>query len=165
MLKLRRKSGPARSIEGKQIMKSILRSIAVVCLAAVVGLGLASVATAADAPLEISGAKTVDAAAVIDLVQSSDALVIIDNRKEADYNAGHIQGAVRLVDTDMTAPEVLAKVVPAKDTPVLFYCNGLKCGRAANATRHAVEWGYTNVHYYAKGMEEWRAEGLPVDIR
>lgn len=146
-------------------MKSILRSVAVVCLAAAVGLGLASIAHAADAPLEIAGAKTVDAAAVIDLVQADAALVIIDNRKEADYNAGHIQGAVHLVDTDITAPEVLAKVVPSKETPVLFYCNGLKCGRAANATRLAVEWGYGKVHYYAKGMEEWRAEGLPVDIR
>ncbi len=145
-------------------MKSILRSVAALCVAAVVSIGLMPAAHA-DAPLEIGGAKTVDAAAVIELVQSNASLVIVDTRKEADFNAGHIQGAVRLIDTDMTSPDVLAKVVPAKDTPVLFYCNGLKCGRAAAASKLAVEWGYSNVHYYAKGMEEWRAEGLPVDIR
>ncbi len=145
-------------------MKTILRSVAAACLAVVLSLGLNSAAQA-DAPLEIAGAKTVDAAAVIDLVQSNAALVILDNRKEADFNAGHIQGAKRLIDTDLTSPDVLAAVVPAKDTPVLFYCNGLKCGRAAAATALAVEWGYTNVYYYAKGMEEWRAEELPVDIR
>jgi rhodanese-related sulfurtransferase len=119
-------------------------------------------ALAQEAPLEIKGAKTLNADGVIALVQKTSNLVILDNRSAADYDAGHIEGAVRLIDTDMTDEGVLAKHVKAKNGPVLFYCNGLKCGRAAKATTKAVEWGYTNVHYYALGLEEWKQRKLPL---
>ncbi|MFW5641724.1 MAG: rhodanese-like domain-containing protein [Roseicyclus sp.] len=125
-------------------------------------LAVAAPASAADAPETIPGATTVDAEGVIDLIGSQPDLVILDNRREADYAAGHIEGAVRLIDTDITGPEVLAAQVPGLDTPVLFYCNGLSCGRAANAAEIAVGWGYTAVHYYALGMTEWNELGLPL---
>jgi rhodanese-related sulfurtransferase len=67
-----------------------------------------------------------------------------------------------LIDTDITDEVVLAKHVKAKNAPILFYCNGLKCGRAAKATEKAVGWGYTNVHYYALGLEEWKQRKLPL---
>lgn len=116
----------------------------------------------ADAPMEIAGANTVDAEGVIALITDVPDLVILDNRREADYAAGHIEGAIRLIDSDITGPEVLASVVASPDAPVLFYCNGLACGRAAAAVEMAVAWGYSNVHYYALGMDEWRALGLPL---
>jgi rhodanese-related sulfurtransferase len=124
--------------------------------------GLDSAARADGAPVEIKGATTVNADGVIDLVEKNAKLVILDNRSAADYEAGHIEGAVRLIDTDIVNEAVLAKHVKSKETPVLFYCNGLKCGRAAKATTKAVEWGYTKVHYYALGMEEWKQRSLPL---
>ena len=130
-------------------------------LAAACALSLASPVFAA-APMTIDGAATVDAEGVIALITDHADLVILDNRREADYAAGHIEGAIRLIDTDITGPDVLAGVVPGTDAPVLFYCNGLSCGRAANAVAMAVGWGYSNVHYYALGMEEWSALGLPL---
>lgn len=115
-----------------------------------------------EAPMQIDGATTVDAEGIFELVESKPELVILDNRREGDYEAGHIEGAVRLLDTDITDESVLAEAVPSKDTPVLFYCNGLSCGRAANAVEKAVEWGYSDVYYYALGMTEWNEQGLPV---
>lgn len=129
--------------------------------AALVGLTLGLSGARADAPMSIAGATTVDAKAIIALMESKPDLVIIDNRRAEDYANGFIEGAVRVLDTDMTEA-VLASHVKTKATPVLFYCNGVKCGRAAKATEMAVRWGYTQVHYYALGMEEWRALGLPV---
>lgn len=139
--------------------------------AAALGLALGALSLlgpaplAASAPEHIAGATTVDADGVIDLVSGQADLVILDNRREADYAAGHIEGAVRLIDSDITGPDVLARHVPSTDTPVLFYCNGLSCGRAAAAVEMAVGWGYTNVYYYALGMEEWHALGLPLVAR
>lgn len=130
-----------------------------------VALGLSTAAHADLAPLEIEGATTVDAEGVIALVESTPDLVILDNRKEADYAAGHIEGAVRLIDTDINGEADLAAHVATKETPVLFYCNGLACGRAAAAVIKAVGYGYENVHYYALGMEEWREKGLPLVTR
>jgi len=116
----------------------------------------------ANAPMEIKGAKTVNADAVVELIKKTPNLVILDNRSEADYKAGHIKGAIRLIDTDITSPEVLARYVKTKDTPVLFYCNGPKCGRAAIACEKAIGWGYTNVYYYALGIPEWKERKLPL---
>ncbi|WP_375454292.1 rhodanese-like domain-containing protein [uncultured Methylobacterium sp.] len=122
---------------------------------------LFSPAYAGDAPLTIDGARTVDADGVIGLISAEPELVILDNRKIEDFNAGAIEGATRLIDTEMSA-ETLAKSVPTKATALLFYCNGLKCGRAANAVKMATGWGYSKVSYYALGMDDWVKKGLPV---
>lgn len=136
----------------------MIRKFAALC--ALVLLAYAPVALA-DAPAEIKGAKTVNAEQVIDLITKTQNVVVLDNRKQEDFAAGHIEGAVRLIDTDVSA-ETLAKHVKAKDAPVLFYCNGMKCGRAAKAAEKAIALGYTNVYYYALGMEEWGKKGLPL---
>jgi rhodanese-related sulfurtransferase len=120
-----------------------------------------AVAAAQDAPIRIDGAKTVTSKQVFKLIAKTPDLVIFDNRKAEDYDAGHIEGAIRLVDTDVNA-ESLAKHVMSKDTPMLFYCNGVKCGRAAKAVEKAVQLGYSDVYYYALGMDEWNAKRYPL---
>ena len=120
-------------------------------------------AAAQTAPTTIKGATTVDAEKIITLIDSTKDLVIIDNRRPEDYGAGHLEGAIRVLDTDLT-PAKLAELVPAKDRPCLFYCNGLACGRAAKAAEMAVGLGCTKVYYYALGMDEWKKLGLPLTI-
>ena len=138
-------------------MKNVRRLFLAVLALAFAG---ALPASAQDAPMSIAGATTVNGQQVVDLITKNPDMAILDNRQPADFAAGHIEGAVRLLDTDTNA-ESLARHVKSKDTFVLFYCNGLKCGRAAKAADVAVKLGYTKVHYYALGMEEWRALGLP----
>jgi rhodanese-related sulfurtransferase len=141
-------------------MESVMRKFLFMLFGAALALTVPALAN--EAPMDIKGAKTLNADSVIELIQKTSTIVILDNRSAADYEAGHIEGAVRLIDTDITEEAVLAKHVKAKNTPVLFYCNGLKCGRAAKATEKAVGWGYTNVHYYALGLEEWKQRKLPL---
>ena len=130
-------------------------------IAATALLSLGAATMAQDAPLEIPGATTVNAKQIFDMVAKTPNIVILDNRKEDDYASGRIEGAIRLIDTDVNA-ESLAKHIKSKDTPVLFYCNGVKCGRAAKAAEKAVKLGYTKVYYYALGMDEWNAQRLPL---
>ncbi len=113
-----------------------------------------------DAPLKIEGAAELDYEGVLDLIESRHDLVIVDNRPRADYDRGHIEGAVNILNTDLTAA-VLSLYVADKHTPVLFYCRGLTCGRSASAVRAALDWGYTDVYYYALGMDDWRSQGMP----
>jgi rhodanese-related sulfurtransferase len=141
-------------------MESVMRKFLFMFFGAALALTVPALAN--EAPTDIKGAKTLNADGVIELIQKTSNVVILDNRSAADYEAGHIEGAVRLIDTDITDEAVLAKVVKAKNTPVLFYCNGLKCGRAAKATEKALGWGYSNVHYYALGLEEWKQRKLPL---
>ena len=130
-------------------------------LGTLVGLGAPEIVSAAEAPLDIAGAHTVDAERIIALIDTTPGLVIIDSRKAEDFAAGAIEGAISLTDTEMTKDK-LVKIAPNRSKPILFYCNGLKCGRAANAVIMAVKWGYKDVYYYALGMAEWQERGLPL---
>ncbi len=112
-------------------------------------------------PESIDGTTRVNAEEVIDLVESKPDLVIIDARKASDYRKGHIEGAVSLPNTE-TTPETLAKVIPSKETPVLFYCNGVKCGRSVKSAEIALQAGYENIYWFRGGIEEWQAKGLPL---
>ncbi len=49
-------------------------------------------------------------------------VVVLDARSAAMYQLRHVAGAVNLPFTDFTA-DSLAKVLPAKDTKILIYCN------------------------------------------
>ncbi len=112
-------------------------------------------------PDSIPGTTRVSAEEVIGLVEKHDDLVIVDARKRSDFAKGHIDGAVSLPDTE-TTPESLAAVVPNKDTPVLFYCNGVKCGRSVTSAKLAIKWGYRKVYWFRGGVEEWMEKGYPL---
>jgi rhodanese-related sulfurtransferase len=118
-------------------------------------------ASSGETPDQIPGTTKVTAEDLISLVEKHDNLVIIDARKAEDYQGGFVEGAISLPDT-VTNPESLAKVVPGKDTPVLFYCNGKKCGRSVKSCKTAVADGYKTVYWYRGGWDDWVAKGLPV---
>lgn len=145
----------------KAVWDTWLRAVAAVFL---VAIGLSS-ALAQDAPMNIAGATTLDSKGVIDLISTTPGVAIIDNRTKADFDDGHIEGAVNITDTDMVSESALSGVVKSKAAPVLFYCNGVKCGRAAKATAKAVEWGYSRIYYYALGIQDWKANQFPLVTR
>jgi rhodanese-related sulfurtransferase len=115
-----------------------------------------------EAPREIKGATTLDSRGVIDLILKTPDLVVVDTRKKADFENGHIEGAINISDDDISSEGVIAPILKSKSSPVLFYCNGPKCGRAANATRKAIAWGYSKVFYYALGVNDWVSNQLPL---
>lgn len=115
-----------------------------------------------DAPESIPGTTKVAAEDVVKLVTSKSDLIIIDARKASDRSsAGWIEGSIGLPNTD-TSVETLAKYIPSKTTPVLFYCNGVKCGRSVESSKIAIEAGYKEIYWFRGGWEEWTEKGLPV---
>ncbi|MFZ2619810.1 MAG: rhodanese-like domain-containing protein, partial [Alphaproteobacteria bacterium] len=103
---------------------------------------------------------TIDSEKLLEMMGSMTDLVVIDARKDADYQTGWIEGAKHIQNTDVT-PETLAAAIPTKETPVAFYCNGPKCGRSSDAALKAIAAGYTKVYYFFGGMAEWSEAGLP----
>jgi len=112
-------------------------------------------------PEFIDGTTRVNAEQMIELVDKYANLVIVDSRKASDYEKGYIEGSSSLPDTQ-TSAESLHKVIDSKQTPVVFYCNGVKCGRSLKAAKVAIDSGYKLVYWFRGGMEEWEAKGLPV---
>lgn len=129
-------------------------------LALVFAVGSPPVFAAYMAPESIVGAPTITAAELIELAVTTNGLVVIDARKFADWEDGYIDGAIHMVNTEMT-PDALAVIVK-RDQPVIFYCNGPNCYRSGDASTKAVQWGWRQVYWFRGGIEEWVAEGFPL---
>lgn len=128
-------------------------------------IGLLCQAVAAEdeivSPERIDGTTIVNADGLIAAVTQLPGLVLVDSRIKADRKEGFIEGSVSLPDTD-TNCDSLAETVPTLDSPVLFYCNGIKCGRSGRAAVIAVNCGYTHIYWYRNGMEEWQGKEFPL---
>lgn len=49
-----------------------------------------------------------------------------------------------------------------RDRPLVFYCR-IDCWMSWNAARRALEAGYTNVHWFRDGIDDWRFEGFETE--
>lgn len=113
-----------------------------------------------DAPLLIKGTIKVTAEGLLETAEKISDLLIIDSRIHSDRRQGYIEDSISLPDIE-TNCKSLSKVIPRKTTPVLFYCNGVKCGRSVVSSRVALKCGYKNIYWFRGGYEEWKAKGFP----
>jgi len=91
--------------------------------------------------------------------QSGDAdFVLLDVRRAAGYESGHVPGALSLPHRDMT-PERMA-VWPA-DTLFVVYCAGPHCNAADQGALKLATMGRP-VKVMIGGLSGWREEGYPV---
>jgi len=113
------------------------------------------------APENIQGVSIVSAEEVIDLILSDPGLIVIDSRKKTEYQKGHIEGAINILNTRLKR-EDLERVSPEKSRGILFYCNGTRCLRSSDSIKKAKNWGYTNLIWFRGGWKEWTEKRLPV---
>ena len=111
-------------------------------------------------PAEIAGATKVDAEGLVELVQTQERLVVVDSRITSDRAHGYIEDSISLPDIH-TDCDSLKKLAADRATPILFYCNGPKCGRSGKAVKKAIACGYTRLYWFRGGFEEWRIKGYP----
>ncbi len=112
-------------------------------------------------PEDIPGTTKVNAEELIELMWAAPQLTLIDSRIMSDRNEGFIEGSISLPNTE-TSCESLEVVIPEKSTPVLFYCNGIKCGRSAKAAQISIDCGYNQIYWFRGGIEEWKQKQLPL---
>ena len=112
------------------------------------------------APESIEGVKIVTAEQLIELLLNSSEIVLIDTRLEEEFKMGHIEGAINILDTIINEEDL---AIRAEDTnsPIAFYCNGIRCLRSSNAARKAVDWGYQNIYWFRGGWTEWKEKHYP----
>ena len=116
------------------------------------------------APESIEGVVIVTAEEAIELILDNPDMPIIDSRKKTEYVKGHIEGAVSLLDTEMTEQDIKS-IAPDSESAILFYCNGVRCLRSSNAIARVKDWGYTNLIWFRGGWKEWSEKRLPVVTR
>lgn len=135
-------------------------------LAALPGIAPA-IETAADqsrkiiSPESIEGVINVDAEGLIGMIMKHDDLVLIDSRIISDRNDGYIEGSISLPDTDTNCAS-LATAAPSLTTTLMFYCNGIRCGRSARAAVIARDCKHRTIYWFRNGMEEWQEKEYPL---
>jgi phage shock protein E len=68
--------------------------------------------------------------------------IVIDVREPDEYSSGHVDGAINLPSSKLSASEDELKDV-TKDARIIVYC---RSGNRANAAQEIIRgWGYTNV--------------------
>lgn len=84
----------------------------------------------------------------------SEQAILIDMRDEADYKAGHIEGAVNIPYTDggIKLLEYLKKNASKRHKLYLMCYHGNRSGMAFNLL---IDEGYTNLNYVRLGYEDY----------
>jgi rhodanese-related sulfurtransferase len=85
-------------------------------------------------------------------------MILIDTREDAEWNRGHIPGAIHLgkgiIERD------IEKTIPDKDTEIILYCGG--GFRSALAADNLQKMGYRKVISMDGGWRGWTDAGFPV---
>ena len=97
--------------------------------------------------------------------------ILIDVREPAEFETGHLAGAVNLprgvlefqVDAHPAVANVSDPALSHKDQTIVVYCR--TGGRSALAALNLQRMGFTDVRSIAGGITEWTAAGLPVTQR
>jgi rhodanese-related sulfurtransferase len=86
-------------------------------------------------------------------------LLVFDARPEADYNAGHIEGALPFPFEDAERGFDQWAALWADGPRVAAYCGGEPCDDALLLLEFLRARGVTNVALYAAGYEGWMRSG------
>ena len=88
------------------------------------------------------GFKTLSMAEGIEMAKGNPKAVIVDVRRDDEYKAGHIPGAL-LLTLEKITKESAAKVLPDKSQMIFIYCRSGR--RSKIAANKLLELGYTNL--------------------
>ena len=87
-------------------------------------------------------------------------VVIVDARNPEEYQEVHIKEAINAPQKKF---KKYADLLPKeKSVQIVFYCNGVKCGKSRKAAKAALKMGYKQIFVYAQGMPVWEEKGMPI---
>lgn len=97
--------------------------------------------------------------------------VLIDVREPAEFDTGHLPGAINIprgvlefqVDAHPAVANVTDPALAHRERPVVVYCR--TGGRAALAAVALQSLGFSDVRSIAGGITGWTEAGLPVTMR
>ncbi|RJG09817.1 rhodanese-like domain-containing protein [Pseudomonas cavernicola] len=113
---------------------------------------------AEEAPLQVVGARTVDALEAKRLYDYG--VLFVDVRAAREWSWGHVYGAVHLDLADRFSS--LAMTHLPRNVPLVLYCDSEVCSSAAAAAQLAVSWGYRQVFYFRSGYFAWQLFDFPL---
>ncbi|WP_407343309.1 rhodanese-like domain-containing protein [Pengzhenrongella phosphoraccumulans] len=129
-------------------MQTRPRAIALALAVLVFVGGLAGCSTASDAVTDVSASEAVKVLAEPDLT-------VIDVRTPAEFDSGHLDGAIN-IDIEGNSFDQQVADLP-KDGAYFVYCRS--GNRSGTATDHLVKLGFTHIYDLQGGITDWQASG------
>lgn len=86
--------------------------------------------------------------------------MILDARAQAEYEAGHITGAVNMYAIEPEGYVERIAGIP-RDTLVVIYCSNPHCPYGRDLAEFLGAFGFTNMLLYDDGWDDWSGAGLP----
>lgn len=87
------------------------------------------------------------------IMQTEKDYIILDVRSKAEYEEGHIKGAISLPNESIGAADIAE--LPNKEQLILVYCRS--GNRSKQAAKKLADKGYTNVVEFG-GISTWKGE-------
>ena len=95
-----------------------------------------------------------DAEHVAKLIEDNTAVIVDARPLKTKFVKGHVPTAISIPFSQFD--DLQGKLPRDLNTPVVFYCGGLKCRLSHKSAAKALEMGYTNVTVFDKGYPEWK---------
>ena len=109
-------------------------------------------------PEKIAGVATVSAEQVIEILASENPPMLIDSTIKEDRDHGFIESSLSLPDIE-TNCNTLKEIIADKKQALMFYCNGIQCGRSVVSIKVARSCGYHDLSWFKGGFAEWKEKG------
>ncbi|MEL6383319.1 MAG: rhodanese-like domain-containing protein [Cyanobacteria bacterium J06626_18] len=106
-----------------------------------------------------SSADAIAPQALVSRLGTPQAPLILDVRSEAEYQEGHIPGAINIPYREV--PDRLSEIADFTPREVVVYCEvGVRAGIAELALEQA---GFESIRHLDGDMRRWRQESLPLE--
>jgi phage shock protein E len=135
---------------------SALRGSGVVLVGLVAALFVAC-DTAAPPPVSSTLDSTIAAVELSDRIAAGDAPLILDVRTDAEFEAGHIPGAIQIPHDQVK--DRIGELPTDTSVEIVVHCQSGR--RAEMAEAELIAAGYTNVRSLDGHWAGWSAAGLP----
>ena len=109
---------------------------------------------AGSGPVKEDGYMKITMEQAQNLMKTEENYIILDVRREDEYAAGHIPGAVLLPNETITA-ETASEVLPDQDQMILVYCRS--GNRSKQAAAKLADLGYSDIREFG-GILDWPGE-------
>ncbi len=87
-------------------------------------------------------------------------VTVIDVNGSKSFSNGRVPGAIDF----QTEAKNLKNLLPEdKDSLIVAYCSGPRCGAYKRATMAAEKLGYTNIKHMSAGISGWRSAGQELE--
>lgn len=93
-------------------------------------------------------------------LDNGDAVILIEALPRRYFDAEHLPGAINLPHDEVR--DRAQELLPNTGATIVVYCANTECRNSELASRDLEALGYTDVHEYVEGKQDWKSAGFPL---